>query len=144
MLGLLRTCKFVDVGNICSHITCSEFAAACINSCAASDTSSCTSDADCCSNNCASGLCCNAGLVNVGGVCVAPVPQPNCSACTVNAGCTSGICTSNICVPNNFGAGCPSAANVCGATNAGAILCDGTCSAAVPPDPIGFGTACTS
>jgi len=48
-----------------------------------------------------------------------------------------------VCVPTS-GQSCTSLANACGVINTGTIGCNGTCSATIPANPIGYGTSCIS
>ena len=119
----------------------------------------CTNNDKCASNNCTSGLCCDAGLTNCNGACVNTVNDSahcgscpsvcptgtTCSSsqcfilngysCSSNFSCYNGNCCNGICANQvwNYGATCTFACPLCPSqTAAGHVDCTGACVADVP------------
>ncbi|HEY4486955.1 MAG TPA: hypothetical protein VJB70_04455 [Candidatus Paceibacterota bacterium] len=66
------------------------------------------------------------------------------SGVPIPASCPSTPHGGESCCDGSQGSSCSSGVNACGQTNSGAIQCDGSCSASVPPNPSGHGEACLS
>lgn len=121
--------------------------------------SSCTvtSDLNACGNTVS-----NTGTYSCTGICSASKPQPPSTpaptTCSNACGLTTTATCGNACVPlplpANYGNSCTvtgAVSNACGQVGSatGTIQCNGVCSAffpgpTVPPNPPGYGTACTS